>query len=159
MSEEKVLEPQNEWTIGEAADRHDDPLLDCLLQLCKIHGRPASKTGLSSGLPLVHNRLTVDLFPRAAGRADLSSRILKKPLEEMIDVQLPALLLLNDRQAAILIGKIADSQNYKVLLPETGMGEVLKVLIQHKGIPYPQLDGLRDLDAVPWPVSPERGAA
>ena len=43
--------------------------------------------------------------------------------------------------------------------PETGMGEVLKVLIQHKGIPYPQLDGLRDLDAVPWPVSPERGAA
>jgi SAM-dependent MidA family methyltransferase len=35
--------------------------------------------------------------------------------------------------------------------PEIGMGEVFKVLIQHKGMPRPQLDGLRDLDSVPWP--------
>ncbi len=32
--------------------------------------------------------------------------------------------------------------------PEVGMGEAFKVLIQHKGIPYPQLDGLRDLRAI-----------
>ncbi len=36
--------------------------------------------------------------------------------------------------------------------PETGMGEVFKVLIQHKGIDQPQLDGLRDLRSIPWPV-------
>ncbi len=34
--------------------------------------------------------------------------------------------------------------------PEAGMGEVFKVLIQHKGIEKPQLDGLRDLRAIPW---------
>ncbi len=34
--------------------------------------------------------------------------------------------------------------------PEIGMGEVFKVLIQHKGIDQPQLDGLRDLRSIPW---------
>jgi SAM-dependent MidA family methyltransferase len=32
-----------------------------------------------------------------------------------------------------------------LILPDVGMGDVFKVLIQHKGIDEPQLDGLRDL--------------
>lgn len=36
--------------------------------------------------------------------------------------------------------------------PESGMGEVFKVLIQHKGVGDPSLDGLRDLDSIPWPT-------
>jgi SAM-dependent MidA family methyltransferase len=35
--------------------------------------------------------------------------------------------------------------------PELGMGEVFKVLVQHKGMDQPQLDGLRDLGSIPWP--------
>jgi hypothetical protein len=35
-----------------------------------------------------------------------------------------------------------------------GMGEVFKVLIQHKGMDEPKLDGLRDLGSIPWPISP-----
>ena len=35
--------------------------------------------------------------------------------------------------------------------PEMGMGEVFKVLIQHKGMGQPALDGLRDLGSIPWP--------
>jgi len=38
--------------------------------------------------------------------------------------------------------------------PEMGMGEVFKVLIQHKGIDQPQLDGLRDLSSIPWHENP-----
>ena len=38
--------------------------------------------------------------------------------------------------------------------PEMGMGEVFKVLVQHKGLDQPQLDGLRDLGSIPWPVLP-----
>ena len=34
--------------------------------------------------------------------------------------------------------------------PEMGMGEKFKVLIQHKGIESPLLDGLRELRAIPW---------
>ncbi len=39
--------------------------------------------------------------------------------------------------------------------PEMGMGEVFKILIQHKGMDRPQLDGLRDLGLIPFPVSEE----
>jgi SAM-dependent MidA family methyltransferase len=39
--------------------------------------------------------------------------------------------------------------------PEIGMGEVFKVLVQHKGIDQPQLDGLRDLGSIPFPASVE----
>jgi SAM-dependent MidA family methyltransferase len=37
--------------------------------------------------------------------------------------------------------------------PEMGMGEVFKVLILHKGINHPQLDGLRELSSIPWSFS------
>lgn len=35
--------------------------------------------------------------------------------------------------------------------PEVGMGEIFKVLIQHKGVNQPLLDGLRDLHSIHWP--------
>ena len=123
MSEINVEAPPGEWNLGEDADRHDDPLLDCLIQLTKLHGRPASRTGLSSGLPLVHNRLTVELFSRAAARADLASRILKKSLAKISYMQLPAVLLLNERQACILVENMPGEAKLKILMPETGMGE------------------------------------
>ena len=34
--------------------------------------------------------------------------------------------------------------------PEMGMGEVFKVLIQHKGMAKPELDGLQELHSIPW---------
>ena len=37
--------------------------------------------------------------------------------------------------------------------PEIGMGEVFKVLIQHKGMVEPELDGLRELRSIPWQSS------
>jgi hypothetical protein len=36
--------------------------------------------------------------------------------------------------------------------PEAGMGEMFKVLIQRKGIDEPLLEGLRDLNSIPWPT-------
>ena len=123
MSEEKIAEVKEEWVIEESPDRHEDPLLDCLIQLTKIHGRPATKTGLSAGLPLVDNRLTVDLFPRAAGRAGMSSRVIKKDLADLSPVQLPAIMLLHDRQACIVVSLLDNGARFKVLMPETGMGE------------------------------------
>ena len=38
--------------------------------------------------------------------------------------------------------------------PEMGMGEVFKVLVQHKGLDQPRLDGLRDLGSISWPALP-----
>jgi SAM-dependent MidA family methyltransferase len=38
----------------------------------------------------------------------------------------------------------------RLIEPEAGMGEIFKVLIQHKGVEKPRLDGLRDLRSIPW---------
>jgi ATP-binding cassette subfamily C protein LapB len=56
MPEKDIKTPPSDWNLGGDTDTHDDPLLDCLMQLAKLHGRLATRTGLSSGLPLVHNR-------------------------------------------------------------------------------------------------------
>jgi len=121
---EKPLAPES-WQIKADIDTHDDPLLDCLVQLSKLYGIPAPRMGLVSGLPLVNNRLTVELFPRAADRAGLSSRIVKKPIGRISAMQLPALLLLHDRQACVLVDIDNSGDAFRILLPETGMGETL----------------------------------
>ena len=57
---------------------NDDPLLDSLLILCSLHGKPASRSTLSSGLPLENDRLTLNIFPRAAARAGLKARVVTR---------------------------------------------------------------------------------
>jgi ATP-binding cassette subfamily C protein LapB len=115
--------PVTDWNLGEDTDRHDDPLLDCLMLLAKLHGRSASRAGLTAGLPLVHNRLTVELFSRAAERAGLSSRIVKRPLDRITKLQLPAVVLLHNREACIIAELSPEGDNLRILLPETGAGE------------------------------------
>ncbi|MFH2011124.1 MAG: type I secretion system permease/ATPase [Pseudomonadota bacterium] len=119
---EKTSASEDTWRLGEDTVIPEDPLLDCLIQLSKIYDRPASRTALITGLPLVDNRLSVELFSRAADRASLASRILKKPIDKLHNLQLPVILLLNDKQACVLIEKKTNGE-LRVLLPETGMGE------------------------------------
>lgn len=123
MPEASVKISPNDWNLGGDRDSHDDPLLDCLMQLARLHGRSATRTSLSSGLPLVQNRLTIELFPRAADRVGLASRLLHRPLKNISSLQLPIVLLLKDRKACILIDIDDRGEKYKILLPETGMGE------------------------------------
>jgi ATP-binding cassette subfamily C protein LapB len=123
MPEKTENTPSSNWNLGGEKDTHDDPLIDCLMQLAKLHGRSATRTGLSSGLPLVNNRLTVELFPRAADRAGLSSRILRRSLDRITNMQLPVVLLLKDRRACVLVSIHDAEQQLRILLPETGMGE------------------------------------
>ena len=112
-----------DWNLREDSDRHDDPLLDCLMLLAKLHGRPATRAGLTAGLPLVHNHLTVELFSRSAERAGLSSRIVKKPLDSISQLQLPAVVLLHNREACILAEQLPEGDKLRILLPETGTGQ------------------------------------
>ncbi|MFJ4371601.1 type I secretion system permease/ATPase [Pseudomonas japonica] len=80
----------------------DDPLLDGLLILCKLHGCTASRASLCSGLPLPQQRLDVDLLPRAAARAGLQARILRRELSAIAALNLPVLLLFKDGRCAVL---------------------------------------------------------
>lgn len=102
---------------------HDDPLLDCLLVICKLHNIITSRNALTAGLPLEENRLTQSTFPRAAQRAGLKARVLQRPLDSISAISLPAILLLKNSQAAVLIGW-DDQQRARLLSAETTGGEV-----------------------------------
>ena len=81
---------------------HDDPLLDGLLILCKLHGCSASRGSLSAGLPMPEQCLSAELLPRAAARAGLQGRLLRRELGAISALNLPVLLLLKDGRCAVL---------------------------------------------------------
>ena len=111
------------WKLGGDTDTHNDPLLDCIVMLSKVHGHPVSRNVVRAGLPLVNNALTIELFPRAARRAGLSSRVLRQPLDTINQFTLPVILLLEDRKACVLVNIDPDNETLTVVFPETGIGE------------------------------------
>lgn len=109
------------WSAAETPKGNDDPLLDCLVIMTAIFERPHSSDALSAGLPLVDDRLTPELFVRAAGRAGLSARIVRRGLSDITNLSLPAVLLLKGGKACVLIKQDSNGKA-SVVLPETGQG-------------------------------------
>jgi ATP-binding cassette subfamily C protein LapB len=101
---------------------HHDPLLDCLVELTRIYGRPSTRAALVAGLPLEKGSLTPSLFGRAASRAGLSARVVKRSLDRINDALLPAVLLLEGDEACVLLGWDESGQTARLLFPETGQG-------------------------------------
>jgi ATP-binding cassette subfamily C protein LapB len=102
---------------------HPDPLLDCLVEVCRLHGVGASRASLSAGLPLQAGRLTLELAERAAARVGMSARLQRLPLAEIDLAALPAILILAGNKACVLQGFAADG-SAQVLLPETAQGAI-----------------------------------
>src|ERR1700740_1314400 len=110
------------WDVRPTSGVEDDPLLGCLLVLARLFDRPTAADTLIAGLPLNGHHLTPDLFVRAAARVGISARLARGSLESISDLVLPVVLLLNDRQACVLVRRSADG-SLRVILPETGTGE------------------------------------
>ena len=125
MTEQEKSNKPEEWHIIDDSDNYDDPLLDCLEILAKMHGHPISRTILRAGLPLVQNRLTVELVSRSARRAGMASRILKRPLNECTTLELPAILLLKNRRACIAVEADPEQGTMKVVWPESQGSQVV----------------------------------
>lgn len=104
---------------------HHDPLLDCLVELTRIHGRPSTRAALVAGLPLEKGILTPSLFARAANRAGLSAKVQRRTLEKIDDALLPVVLLLKGESACILLGWDETGEQARLLFSETGQGTVL----------------------------------
>ncbi|ULX51812.1 ABC transporter [Cupriavidus taiwanensis] len=102
--------------------RPEDALLDCLLWLARHFHQPASAEALVAGLPLEGHRLTPALCARAAARAGLCARLVRRKPDEIPDRVLPAMLLLDQGDACILVRR-AEAGMLVVVLPEFGDGE------------------------------------
>lgn len=103
---------------------HPDPLLDCLLEVCRLHGVNASRASLSAGLPLQDGRLTLGLAERAAQRAGMFSKLQRVKPNRIDAATLPAVLILRGNDACVLLGWTPEG-DARVLMPETGQGAVV----------------------------------
>lgn len=108
-----------------AVDNKLDSLLECLLIICRLSGVVVTKDSLTSGLPLGGGRMSPALLKRAAARANLTSTVLKKPLEALRTEHIPCILLLNNEEACVLLGWDEDKKNARVILPELTEAEII----------------------------------
>ncbi len=84
-------------------DLRDDPLLLTLVILSRLFGSPKSPTALAAGLPLKSEGMTPELFLRAAERIGLSASLIKRRLDKVSRLSLPAVLLFKDGEACVLL--------------------------------------------------------
>ena len=90
-----------------------DPLLDALVYVARERGVQVSREGLIAGLPLERGRLSPSLALRAAERAGLEAKVVESSLDRLDGDTLPAILLLRDSQACVLLAR--DGERAKVL--------------------------------------------
>jgi len=124
MVQDTTIEEDNnkaQWANQSNQSTLDDPLLSCLTILSKLLKKPHSAESLIAGLPLVDNKLTPKLFSRAAERAGLSSKVVKRPLRKVSNLVLPAVLLLENSTACIVLE--FKKKSARVIFPESGEGE------------------------------------
>ncbi|EIJ43364.1 type I secretion system ATPase, LssB family [Beggiatoa alba B18LD] len=99
----------------------DDPLLACLVILTQLNHKPFSAEALRAGLPLDNQRFSPDTFARAAERAGFSVRVATQALDKLTALHLPAVLLLADGQACLVLKKW-DKKRLQVIFPSVGEG-------------------------------------
>ncbi|PIZ31943.1 MAG: type I secretion system permease/ATPase [Alphaproteobacteria bacterium CG_4_10_14_0_8_um_filter_53_9] len=86
-------------------DQSSDPLQGCLFFFIKYYRLNTTLTSVLSGLPLVNQRLTPELFGRAAGRAGLVSRVVRRQAIDINKHTLPAVVMLKSGRAAVLLAR------------------------------------------------------
>jgi len=124
---EEVLSDDQVGAKSAAASHRDDvdPLLESLLIMARAHGRALTRDAALAGLPLERQaRLSPSLFSRAARRAGLACSIIKRPLATLNPRLFPAVLILHDHDACVILGFTEDGSQARVIFPELGDAEV-----------------------------------
>ncbi|NOH82461.1 type I secretion system permease/ATPase [Vibrio sp. 03-59-1] len=98
-----------------------DPLLNSLIYVSRYYGLANSPEALINGLPLTDGRLTPFLFPRSAERAGLVAKENRSKLLDIPLLILPAVLLLKNGGACVLININKETQEAEVITHESGM--------------------------------------
>ncbi len=118
MAEENASQIENEQL---------DYLLECLVLLTQYYKRPYSSAALRSGLPIVNESFTPQMFVRAAERVGFKARQVKRSLKNISPLVLPAVLLLKGDKACIL-NAINKDKTIGVTFPELGNEITTKTL-------------------------------
>lgn len=122
-----------DWVLPTDAGRSSDPLLESLVHITRLFGKPRSADALVASLPIPQDGLTPELFQRAAARAGLEVRIVRRSLDALGTDAPPAVLLLNDRQACVLLA-IPAPGTLQVMQP--GSGAISELAMQELALRY-----------------------
>lgn len=108
------------WPLEAERVSLDDPLMECLAILAASYGRRTTAVALSSGLPIHGSQMASPAaFVRAADRINMTARMVRRPLKNIItSPNLPCILVLKGNHACILRGK-GPNGGAEVIYPET----------------------------------------
>ena len=87
----------------ELQDLDGDSLLYSLLLVSKHFGINTNAESLTASLPLVDDKLTPELFVRAAQRVGLVVKLVKRKLDRISPLVLPVVINLQNNQSAVLL--------------------------------------------------------
>jgi len=111
------------WKQPRKTAYDQDPLLASLVELSAFLGYPHSRDALIAGLPLEEEGLSPALAVRSLERAGFVASLSRRRIDEIPTPTLPCVLLLDNKEACLLIERRA-SGKLVAMLPETGRGEI-----------------------------------
>ncbi|WP_120496104.1 type I secretion system permease/ATPase [Kiloniella sp. EL199] len=129
--------PKAEWQVDPGSVNFEDPLLECVYMLASMMQRPISVEALKAGLPHSDAHFTPDLAVRAAERAGLTARTVRRAtIEDIQPVTLPCIVLLKQGGACILLN-YTKSGKANIAIPEgRGQKEITVAELQEQYTGY-----------------------
>ena len=101
---------------GPAWDIENDALAHALAWITQHHGRARSPESLLAGQPMA-GRVGPDQALRALREAGFNAGLVQRRIGELNALLLPAVLLLKEGDAAVVVARHADGQHYDIVMP------------------------------------------
>ncbi len=105
-------------------NREVDTLLESLLFLSKFHKRAASAESLISGLAIHGSVMTPAMFIKSAKRVGLVAKPVKRKVEKIENMSLPAVALFNTNKACVVLNVNVLKNQITVIIPDLSLGEI-----------------------------------
>lgn len=133
--------------IIKSSSKKKDSLLESLVLYTKLFHKPFSAESLLSGLPMDANLTdqvlfskssSKSLFSRAAARAGLKTTLIERQIKDILQLQLPVILILSNDNSCILESFSADKKKAKIIFAgEEALEEWVDVEeLEHEYIGY-----------------------
>ena len=115
--------------VARQIDSHQQPTVDALLNsllvLVRAFGGNQTRDAIVAGLPLKDGKLTPSLFERAARRVGMRSNIVATSLDSINPALLPAILLLDNGGACVVMQMSTHRNRWRVIFPELSDAAVM----------------------------------
>ena len=108
-----------------AETREVDTMLESLLFLAKHYERVASAESLTSTLAIHDSIMTPSMFNKAAISLGLIPKTIKRDLEDISRLTLPAVLMLGTNKSCVLIDINHEEQKAIVMMPHISSGQMV----------------------------------